>query len=264
MPSDEDSNLQDSSLEDARRQQSAWDHAVACVAIGFALKDTASSLTAGILILIDRPFQVGDRVAAGTRFGGYAELVTVPARAAFSLPEPLTYEQGAAIPVNYGTAYAGLVIMGGVKPGERVLMHAAAGGVGIAGTQIAKRAGAVVFGTASAGKHEAITANGVDHPIDYRNQDFAAEVMRITNGEGVDVIMDALGPVSFRKSYRSLRSGGRLIFFGLADAQSGEKRNVPALLSSTSIEAGSRSTRSSVWVFPLDAPLRQRPRRRDQ
>jgi len=173
---------------------------------------------------------VGDRVVAGTRFGGYAELVSVAASSLIELPEPLSFEQGAALPVNYGTAYAALVIMGGIRSGERALIHAAAGGVGIAATQIAKRAGATVFGTSSASKHEAIRAQGVDYPIDYRNNDFAAEVMAITDGEGVDVIIDALGPTSFRKDYRILRQGGRLICFGLADAQSGVGRNIPGML----------------------------------
>ena len=138
--------------------------------------------------------QVGDRVIAGTRFGGQAELVTVPADQALPLPERLSFEQGAAFPVNYGTAYAALVMMGGLREGDRVLIHAAAGGVGISATQIARNVGAEIFGTASASKHDAIRAQGVDHAIDYRTQDFEAEVMRITGGEGVDLIMDALGP----------------------------------------------------------------------
>ena len=195
-----------------------------CV-IGYEVAGEVESIGSGV-----DSIAVGDRVVAGTRFGGYAELVTVPAGSVVGLPESLSFEQGAAIPVNYGTAYAGMVIMGGIKAGERALVHAAAGGVGIAATQIAKRNGAVVFGTASASKHEAIRANGVDHPIDYRNKDFAAEVMTITDGEGVDVIMDALGPSSFRKGYRILREGGRLICFGLADAQRGESRNIPGML----------------------------------
>ena len=173
----------------------------------------------------------GDRVLAGTRFGGYAELVTVPAGSQLiRLPDEMSYEEGAAFPVNYATAYTGLVIMGGLKPEERMLIHAAAGGVGIAATQMAKRIGAEVFGTASAAKHDAIRGFGVDHPIDYRSVDFADEVMRITEGEGVDVVMDAIGPSSFRRSYSILRQGGRLIMFGLSEVQTGEKRDLPAVL----------------------------------
>jgi synaptic vesicle membrane protein VAT-1 len=172
----------------------------------------------------------GDRVTAATRFGGHAELVTVPASSTFALPNQVSFEQGAAFPVNYGTAYAALVVMGGLREGDRVLIHAAGGGVGTAATQLAKARGAEVFGTASETKHEAIRAQGVDHAIDYRSRDFAAEVLRITDGEGVDVIIDALGPESFRKDYRILRQGGRLIMYGLADVQTGDTRNLPAVL----------------------------------
>jgi NADPH:quinone reductase-like Zn-dependent oxidoreductase len=172
----------------------------------------------------------GDRVMAGTRFGGYAELVTVPENAVLPLPDTLSFEQGAAVPVNYGTAYAGLVIMGGVREGDRVLIHAAAGGVGISATQIAKARGAEVFGTASASKHEAIRRHGADHLIDYRNTDFEAEVRRITGGEGIDLAFDAIGPSSFRKDYRLLRSGGRLVCYGLSEVQTGEGRNIPGLI----------------------------------
>src|SRR4029453_6895297 len=132
----------------------------------------------------------GDKVVAGTRFGGHADRLTVPASQALPLPKKMSFEQGAAFPVNYGTAYAALVIMGGLREGDRVLIHAAGGGVGISATQIAKGIGAEIFGTAPPSKHEAIREQGVTHAIDYRNEDFAAEVMRITDGEGVDVIMD--------------------------------------------------------------------------
>lgn len=176
-------------------------------------------------------YEPGDRVIAGTRFGGYAELVTVPAGAqVLRLPEALSFEQGAAFPVNYATAYAALVIMAGLKPEERVLVHAAAGGVGIAATQIARRIGAEVFGTASARKHDAIRGFGVDHPIDYRTTDFAEEVRRLTGGEGVDVVLDAVGPSSFKRSYSLLRQGGRLVMFGLSEVQTGERRSLPALV----------------------------------
>lgn len=163
----------------------------------------------------------GDRVLAATRFNGQAELVTVPVRQVIPLPDGVSYEEGAAFPVNYGTAYAALVIMGGLKARERVLIHAAAGGVGIAATQIARGIGAEIFGTASGSKHDAIREQGVDHPIDYRTMDFEDEVRRITGGEGVDVIMDALGPTSFRKDYRLLRQGGRLIMYGASELQTG-------------------------------------------
>src|SRR3954470_6926437 len=150
-------------------------------------------------------FEVGDRVIGATRFNGQAELVTVPAQQAMPLPDGVSYEEGAAFPVNYGTAYAALVIMGGLKAGERVLIHAAAGGVGIAATQIARRIGAEIFGTASGSKHDAIREQGVDHPIDYRNEDFADAAMRVTGGVGLDLILDAVGPTSFRRDYRILR-----------------------------------------------------------
>ena len=170
----------------------------------------------------------GDRVMAATRFGGHAELCTVAARDVLPLPAGMSFEQGAAVPVNYGTAYAGVVLMGGLREGDRLLVHAAAGGVGIAATQIAAARGAEVFGTASAAKHDAIRAQGVAHAIDYRTTDFEAEVLRLTDGEGIDIAFDAIGPTSFRKDYRLLRPGGRLVCYGLSEVQSGEGRDIAA------------------------------------
>jgi synaptic vesicle membrane protein VAT-1 len=174
-------------------------------------------------------FEPGQRVMGGTRFGGHAELVAVPPDQLLPLPERFSYEQGAAFPVNYTTAYAGLVIMGGLKAGERVLIHAVAGGVGMAATQVAKRVGAEVFGTSSGSKHEACREQGVDHPIDYRTADFESEVRRITGGEGIDLAFDALGPKSFRKDYRLLRQGGRLVMYGYSESESAGGRNLAAM-----------------------------------
>lgn len=174
----------------------------------------------------------GDRVMAGTKFNGQAELVTVPEVQVVPMPDKLSFEQGAAFPVNYGTAYAALILMGGLREGDRVLIHAAAGGVGIAASQIARNVGAEIFGTASSSKHEAIRAHGVQHTIDYREQDFEAEVMRLTGGEGIDLAIDALGPASFRKDYRLLRAGGRLVMFGLSEATSAGARNLASTLRS--------------------------------
>jgi len=195
-----------------------------CV-MGYEVAGTIESLGEGVDTLA-----VGDRVIAGTRFGGHAELVTVPADQALPLPERFSFEQGAAFPVNYGTAYAALVVVGSLREGTRVLIHAAAGGVGIAATQIARNAGAEIYGTASPSKHDAIRAQGVAHPIDYRGQDFEAEVRRLTAGEGVDLIIDALGPTSFRKDYRLLRPGGRLVMYGISEASTESGRSVPAML----------------------------------
>jgi NADPH:quinone reductase-like Zn-dependent oxidoreductase len=174
----------------------------------------------------------GERVLAGTHFGGYASRVVVGEDDVVALPERLSFEEGAAIPVNYATAYAGLVVMGGVSAGDRVLIHAAAGGVGISATQIARNIGAEVFGTASASKHEAIRAQGVAHAIDYRALDFEREVMRLTDGEGVDLVIDALGPTSFRKDYRLLRPGGRLVMYGISENSDRGRRDIPATLKS--------------------------------
>jgi NADPH:quinone reductase-like Zn-dependent oxidoreductase len=184
----------------------------------------------------------GDRVVAGTRFGGQAELVTVPAEQALPLPERLSFEQGAAFPVNYGTAYAALILMGSLRQGDRVLIHAAGGGVGISATQIARNAGAEIFGTASPGKHEAIRAQGVAHAIDYRSQDFEDEVKKLTDGEGVDVIIDATGPTNFRKDYRLLRAGGCLVMYGLSEASTGTGRSIP--------KAASAMLRGPFATFP--------------
>jgi synaptic vesicle membrane protein VAT-1 len=197
-----------------------------CV-LGYEVAGEIESVGEGVTEL-----QPGRRVMAGTRFGGQAELVTVPADQALPLPDRLDFAQGAAFPVNYGTAYAAAVLMGGLRKGDRILVHAAAGGVGIAATQVARNVGAEIFGTASASKHEAIRAQGVAHPIDYRTQDFEAEVMSLTGGEGVDVIIDAQGPTSFRKDYRLLRAGGRLVMFGLSEASKGSARSIPAAMKS--------------------------------
>jgi NADPH:quinone reductase-like Zn-dependent oxidoreductase len=195
-----------------------------CV-VGYEVAGEVESVGEGV-----EGFAVGDRVLAGCRFGGYAELASVPESQVIALPEGLSFEQGASFPVNYSTAYAALVIMGGLASDERVLIHAAAGGVGIAATQIAKGIGAEIFGTASPSKHDAILAQGVDHAIDYREKDFAEEAMRITGGVGLDLIIDAVGPSSFKKDYEILRSGGRMVMYGLSEVQTGDTRNIPAVL----------------------------------
>lgn len=175
-------------------------------------------------------FEEGARVVALTRFGGYSETVTVPAVQALPIPDALSFEMAAAIPVNYLTAWLMLVRLGAVRAGERVLVHAVAGGVGQAALQICRWRGAIVFGTASAAKHERLRELGVAHCIDYHTQDFEAEVRRLTGGEGVDIVLDAIGGESFRKSYRSLAPLGRLFLFGVSSFAPEKRRNLLAAL----------------------------------
>jgi NADPH:quinone reductase-like Zn-dependent oxidoreductase len=167
---------------------------------------------------------VGQRVLAGTKFGGYAEQVVVPASDAVPLADGLTFEQGAAIPVNYATAWAGLIGYGSLESGERVLVHSAGGGVGIAATQIAKHYGAEVYGTASPAKHEQISQLGVDHALDYTSSGWERGLPQF------DVILDAVGGRSFRTSYSLLRAGGRLVVFGASAVVSGQRRNLATAL----------------------------------
>jgi NADPH:quinone reductase-like Zn-dependent oxidoreductase len=164
----------------------------------------------------------GERVMAGTIFNGYAERVAVTASDALPLPDGLSFEQGAAIPVNYATAWQGLLGYGPLGAGDRVLIHAAAGGVGISATQIAKSRGAEVWGTASPGKHAACRGFGVDHPLDYTRSGWERGLPKF------DVIMDAVGGRSFRTSYKLLRPGGRLVAFGASSVMAGESRNLIA------------------------------------
>ena len=161
---------------------------------------------------------LGKSVVAMTRFGGQSELVAVKAAQMFEKPEKLTFEQAAAIPVNYLTAYALLIVMGSLHTGESVLIHNAGGGVGLAALDIAKKVGAVTYGTASGSKHQFLKERGLDHPIDYRKQDWQPELQKLTNGLGVDLIIDPIGGAHWKKSYASLRHTGRLGMFGVSTA----------------------------------------------
>jgi NADPH:quinone reductase-like Zn-dependent oxidoreductase len=169
----------------------------------------------------------GDRVLALVRFGGQAGKVLLPAGHAMPMPAGMTFEQGAALPVNYLTAHHALFQVGHLREGQSVLVHMAAGGVGIAAIQLARTVpGVTVLGTASASKHAAIRAEGCDHAIDYRTLDYEAEVRRITGGRGVDLVLDALGGADWRKGYRLLRPAGMLVAYGFANLAAGPRRSV--------------------------------------
>jgi len=173
---------------------------------------------------------VGRDIFAVTRFGGYADVVCVPLAQIFARPADMSALEGAAIPVNYLTAWQLLVVMGSLKRDETVLIHSAGGGVGIAATQIAKNIGARVIGTASAAKHAELRALGVDYLIDYRTEDFETRAREITGGRGVELILDAVGGVSWKKGYRLLAPTGRLGMFGLSAAATGKSRSIVSML----------------------------------
>jgi synaptic vesicle membrane protein VAT-1 len=166
---------------------------------------------------------IGRDVFASTHFGGYADVVCTPLAQVFVRPPAMTAEEGASIPVNYLTAWQLIVVMGGLKAGETVLVHSAGGGVGIAATQIAKHIGATIIGTASAAKHAELSALGVDYLIDYRTEDFEKRARAITGGRGVELILDAVGGDSLKKGYRLLAPTGRLGVFGASSAAANKK-----------------------------------------
>ena len=169
---------------------------------------------------------IGRDVLTLTRFGGYSDVVCVPAKHAFERPPQLTLHEAAALPVNYLTAFQLIHVMGSLNAAETVLVHSAGGGVGIAATQLALRHGARVIGTASARKHEFLRSHGVEHCIDYTREDFELRVLELTDGRGVELVLDAVGGASFKKSYRALAPSGRLGMFGLSAAATGKSRSL--------------------------------------
>jgi NADPH:quinone reductase-like Zn-dependent oxidoreductase len=187
--------------------------------VGFEVAGDVDALGEGVDAL-----EVGQRVMAPCRFGGYAQLAVAKAETVLPLPDGWSYSEGASMPVTYATAYAGLVRFGGLRAGERVLIQAAGGGVGIAATQLARLRRATIIGAASAAKHEALRALGVDHPIDPRASDVYREVRRITGERGADVVLDPLGGRSFQTSYRLLAPLGRLVVYGVSAVAPGQRR----------------------------------------
>lgn len=186
---------------------------------GYEVAGTVDAAGSGV----DRPAP-GDRVVAVTRFGGYADAVTVPAGQATPLPAAIDFPAAAALPVTYLTAHMALIRMAGVRAGETVLVHGAGGGVGLAAVQVCRRRGARVIGTASAGKHERLREAGVEECIDYRTEDFEQVVRGRDGGRGVDVVLDPIGGRSWGESYRCLAPLGRLVVFGLASLAPGRRR----------------------------------------
>lgn len=197
---------------------------IPCV-VGYEVSGTIDAVGPGV-----GQYREGDRVLSFCRFGGYADTVVVPTAHVYALSDGLSFQAAAAIPVNYATAWIMLIRCGNLQPGETALIHAAAGGVGQAALQICQWRGAHVIGTASASKHARLREFGVAHCIDYTRDDFEKGVMAYTQGRGVDLVIDAVGGSSFRKSYRCLAPLGRLFCFGGSSMTTGHRANPLAVV----------------------------------
>ena len=194
-------------------------------------------------------FSPGQRVAALTRFGGYATSAVTDARAAVVIPDDMDVGIAAALPTQGCTAYYMAIDAINLHEGDHVLIHAAAGGVGTLLIQLCKRAGCVIYGTAgSAEKLDLLRQLGVDHPINYREADFATVVRDLRGDEGLDVIFDSLGGASVRRGIELLAAGGKILCFGAASHEAGPMqifRSIKFLAS---------------WGFPHPIPLLMRSR----
>jgi NADPH:quinone reductase-like Zn-dependent oxidoreductase len=198
-----------------------------CV-VGFEVAGVVDDVGADVFHL-----KHGTRVAAVIPHGGYSESVVAPAVAVFPLPESLPFETAAALPVNYLTAWLMLVHLGNLHKGQHVLIHSAGGGVGLAAVQLCRWRGAAVIGVASGHKHARLRSMGIRHCVDSRTDDFEQEVQRLTDGRGVDIVLDAAGGPSLNKSYRCLAPLGRLFSYGVSSLAPGKRRRLTSLLLGT-------------------------------
>jgi NADPH:quinone reductase-like Zn-dependent oxidoreductase len=173
-----------------------------------------------------RKFRGRERVMGYSRHGSHAEFVSLHEDYAALMPAAMTYEEGAAFLATGLSAYHGLVRLANLRRGERVVIHAAAGGVGLASIQIARAIGAKIFATAGTDEKLQIAAQqGADHVINYRTSDFADVVRAATGGEGADVIMDSVGGEVFRKGWPLLAQMGRYVLFGVSSVTGGGSLN---------------------------------------
>jgi NADPH:quinone reductase-like Zn-dependent oxidoreductase len=192
---------------------------IPCV-IGYEVSGVVDQVGDGITDLA-----VGDRVLAITHFGGYSDVVTVTRGQVVKMPDTMSFEEGAAFPVVYVTAYNMMLFTGHLRAGSSVLIHSAAGGVGLAAIQIAKTRGCNILGTASPSKHAFLKEHGCHHPID-SNADYVAAARAVVGDKGVDLILDPVGGKSWTTGYELLAPCGRLVAFGLSAAASGNTRNL--------------------------------------
>ncbi|KAB1194738.1 zinc-binding dehydrogenase [Haloferax sp. MBLA0076] len=196
---------------------------------------------------VDR--DVGERVVAMTGGNAYAEYVNARADGLFDVPESMSFAEAAGFPIQFLTAYNCLHEWGGLEAGERVLIHAAAGGVGTAAVQLASLAGAETFGTASTeAKLDLATDLGLDHPIQYTDEDFRETIADETDGEGLDLVLDGVGGETFQHSLDALSDFGRVVTYGAASGEVAKADTTRLLFEN-----------KSVIGFHLGNAMRKRP-----
>jgi synaptic vesicle membrane protein VAT-1 len=195
-----------------------------CV-VGYEVAGTVDAVGEGAESL-----SLGQEVLALTHFGGYSDLVCVPARQVYPRPAGMSARVGASFLVSYLTAYQLLIVMGSLKAGDRVLIQSAAGGVGLAALDICKLRGAVAIGLASPSKHEFLLSRGLAYAIDSRAADWAGQVRRFTGRDGLQIALDSQGGAAWKANYELLGPTGRLLAFGVGSLAPGRRLSVPALL----------------------------------
>jgi len=200
-----------------------------------------------------KDLEVGNSVFALVSGGAYAQYCLAPAEMCIKKPASLTYSQAASIPEAWFTAYKALVLVGQIKAGDNVLIHAAASGVGIAAIQIAKHAGAIVFATAGSNeKLQFCKKFGADFGINYKQDEFAKIVHKETHGYGVDLIVDPVGANYWEQNIDSLAMDGRLVLLGLLSGGMVEKFNIaPFLAKRLKVEGTTLRSRSLEYQLEL-------------
>lgn len=179
---------------------------------------------------------VGDRVVATMPFGSHASVVSVRPDATYAIPAGLSFEQAAAVPIEFGTASDCLFEFGHLEPGEHVLIQAGASGVGLAAVQLAKRVGATVIATSSsAEKLGRLAEFGLDHGINYRAEDLVRRVMEITDGHGADLVVDSVGGTTLEHSIAALAYRGRISWVGNAGREERQPVVSPIMQKNASI-----------------------------
>lgn len=175
-------------------------------------------------------WKIGDRVCGLLAGGGYAEYVVIHEKVALPIPQNLTFEEAAAIPEVFLTAFQAIYWLGGIQENDKILIHAGASGVGTAAIQLAKLKNAEIFVTASKGKHLICSEIGAHHTIDYKTEDFEEVIAKKTNGQGVNIIIDFLAAPYFQKNINSISFDGTMIMLALMGGLKAKEINLLNIL----------------------------------